>query len=94
MGLGSRVEEKAQGGLRAEIGAGGCEDGPRAWVRSWVSMPAELKASLSPDIQRGQRCTRQRRDDHRLPVRGQDQHEDHWCKCSRPLRPVQHDTWE
>ena len=85
MGLGSRVEEKAQGGLRAEIGAGGCEDGPRAWVRSWVSMPAELKASLPPDIQRGQRCARQRRHDHCLPVWGQDPYEGHRCKCSRPI---------
>ena len=94
MGLGSRVGGKAPGGLGAEIGAGGCEDGPRACVRSWMSTPAELKASLPPDIQCGQRCTRQRRHNHRLPVWGQDPYEGHRCKCSCPIQPVQHDIWE
>ena len=57
-------------------------------------MPAELKASLPPDIQRGQTGARQRRHGHRLPVRGQGQLQNHRCECSRPLQPVQHDTWE
>ena len=94
VGLGSRVDGKAPGGPGAEIGARGCTDGPRDWVRRWVSTPAELKVSLLPDIQRGQTGARQCRHCHCLPVWGQGQLQNHWCKCSRPLQPVQHNKWQ